>query len=138
MDFLCLWATVSIRRLLQVLSNTCILPIRFSTGLFVLQGILYQSSFAVIRLFAKDNVFSKKIRLLLFAHCCSVFILSLCLYVFFMACFFTVQPSWNYESISVVVFSVSEEKKFEVDTTSISLSYLYHSRNVIKELFRYC
>ena len=138
MEFLCLWATVSIRRLLQVLSNTSILPIRFSTGLFVSQGILYQSSFPVIRLFAKDNVFSQKIRLFLLAHCCLVFILPFCLYVFFLACFFTVLPSWNWESESVVVFSVSGENKFEVDTTSISLSYLCHFRNVIKELFRYC
>ena len=35
-------------------------------------------------------------------------------------------------------FSVSEETKFEVDTTSIILSYLYHFGNVNKELFRYC
>ena len=33
---------------------------------------------------------------------------------------------------AVVIFSVSEETKFEVDTTSISLSYLYHLWNVIK------
>ena len=39
---------------------------------------------------------------------------------------------------AVVVFSVSEETKFEVDTTSIILSYLYHFGNVNKELFRYC
>ena len=36
------------------------------------------------------------------------------------------------------VFSVSEETKFEVDTTSIILSYLCHFGNVNKELFRYC
>ena len=35
-------------------------------------------------------------------------------------------------------FSVSEETKFEVDTTSIILSYLYHFGNVNKKLFRYC
>ena len=39
---------------------------------------------------------------------------------------------------AVVVFSVSEETKFEVDTTSIILSYLCHFGNVNKELFRYC
>ena len=39
-------------------------------GLFVvLQEILYQRSFAVIRLFAKDNAFSKKIKFFLLAHC---------------------------------------------------------------------
>ena len=38
-------------------------PTRFSTGLFVvLQEMLDQHSIAVIRLFAKDNAFSKKIR----------------------------------------------------------------------------
>ena len=36
---------------------------------------------------------------------------------------------------AVVVFSVFEETKFEVDTTSIILSYIW---NVNKELFRYC
>ena len=38
------------------------------------------------------------------------------------------------------VFSASEEtlSKFEVDTTSITLNYLYHFENVNKELFRYC
>ena len=39
---------------------------------------------------------------------------------------------------AVIFFSVSEETKFEVDTTSIILSYLYHFWNVNKELFRYC
>ena len=39
---------------------------------------------------------------------------------------------------AVVVFSVSEETKFEVDTTFIILSYLYHFGNINKELFRYC
>ena len=39
---------------------------------------------------------------------------------------------------AAVAFSVSEETKFEVDTTSIILNYLYHFRNVNKELFRYC
>ena len=41
-------------------------------------------------------------------------------------------------STQAVVFSVSKETKFEVDTTSIILSYLCHFRNVVnKELFRY-
>ena len=39
---------------------------------------------------------------------------------------------------AIVVYSVSEETKFQVDTTSIILSYLYHFANVNKELFRYC
>ena len=40
--------------------------------------------------------------------------------------------------ILLLFFSVSEETKFKVDTTSIILCYLYHFRNVNKELFRYC
>ena len=41
-------------------------------------------------------------------------------------------------STQAVVFSVSKETKFKVDTTSIILSYLCHFRNVVnKELFRY-
>ena len=39
--------------------------------------------------------------------------------------------------LTVVVFLVSEETNFEVDTTSIILIYLYHFRNVNKKLFRY-
>ena len=39
--------------------------------------------------------------------------------------------------LAVIVFSVSEKTKFEVDTTSIILSYLYHYGNVNRELFRY-
>ena len=37
----------------------------------------------------------------------------------------------------VVVNLISEETKFEVDTTSMILSYLYHFGNNNKELFRY-
>ena len=44
-------------------------PARFSPGLLVvLQEILYQPSFAVIRLFAKVNALPKKIRFFLLAH----------------------------------------------------------------------
>ena len=38
----------------------------------------------------------------------------------------------------VLVFSASEETKFQVDATSIILRNLYNFRNVNKELFRYC
>ena len=41
------------------------------------------------------------------------------------------------QAVVVVVILVSEETKFEVDTTSTILSYLYHFGNVNKELFRY-
>ena len=37
---------------------------------------------------------------------------------------------------AAVVFSASEETKFEVDTTSMILGYLQHVGNVNKELFR--
>ena len=40
--------------------------------------------------------------------------------------------------VVVVVFLVSAETKFELDTTYVVLSYLYHLGNIIKELFRYC
>ena len=43
----------------------------------------------------------------------------------------------NFGHCEVVVVLLSEETKFEVDTTSIILSYLYHFRNVNKELFKY-
>ena len=39
---------------------------------------------------------------------------------------------------AVVIFSVSEKSKFDVDVTSTILNYLYHFWNVNKELFRYC
>ena len=39
---------------------------------------------------------------------------------------------------AVVVFSVSEETKIEVDTSSKVLSYSNHFGDVKKELFRYC
>ena len=54
---------------------------KFSPGLLaVLLEILYQRSFAVIRLFAKDNAFSKK--KIFLTHCWSVLILLFCLPVF--------------------------------------------------------
>ena len=37
----------------------------------------------------------------------------------------------------VAAVLVLEETKFEIDTTCIILSYLYHFENVNKELFRY-
>ena len=39
---------------------------------------------------------------------------------------------------AAVVFRFREKTKFETDTTSIIVSYLYHFRNVNKELFGYC
>ena len=49
LNFLCLLAMVSVRRLLQVFLCTSIPSTRFSAGLFVvLQEVLYQPSFAVL------------------------------------------------------------------------------------------
>ena len=49
-------------------------------GLFVLlREILYQTSFAVIRLFEKEHAFSRKIRFFLLAYRWSVLILLFCL-----------------------------------------------------------
>ena len=39
---------------------------------------------------------------------------------------------------TAIIFLVSEETKFDVDTTSMILSHLYHFGNVNKELFKYC
>ena len=71
---------------------------RFSLGLFiVLEEILYQSLFAVIRLFPEDNAFLNEIRFFPLAHCWLVLILLFHLSVFFTGRFFTVLPSWDYQ-----------------------------------------
>ena len=44
---------------------------------------------------------------------------------------------WKLQCV-VCLFFFSKEAKYEVDTTSIILSYIYHSENVNKWLFRYC
>ena len=36
------------------------------------------------------------------------------------------------------ILHVSEETEFEIDTTAITLSYLYHFGTVNKKLFSYC
>ena len=83
-DFLCLWAMVSISRLLQVSPPTSLSPTRILPKLFVVcQEMRDQPSIAVIRLYAKDNAFSKKLRFFLLAHCWLVLILLFCLYVFY-------------------------------------------------------
>ena len=58
-----------------------------------------------------------------------------CVYVFPRA-LLTVLISWNYNKF--VIFQFSEETKFEVDTTSIILSYIYDFGSVIKKLLKYC
>ena len=79
-------------------SPTSIPSTRFSLGLFiVLEEILYQSLFAVIRLFPEDNAFLNEIRFFPLAHCWLVLILLFHLSVFFTGRFFIVLPSWNYE-----------------------------------------
>ena len=79
-------------------SPTSIPSTRFSLGLFiVLEEILYQSLFAVIRLFPEDNAFLNEIRFFLLAHCWLVLILLFHLSVFFTGRFFIVLPSWDYQ-----------------------------------------
>ena len=48
----------------------------------------------------------------------------------------TVLISWNYNKF--FIFQFSEKTKFEVDTTSIILSYIYDFGSVIKKLLKYC
>ena len=78
-------------------------------------------------------------------------------YMCFLGCFFTFMLSWNsfiFGNIHSFLFGVSwrimlkitgcccffsfKDTKYEVDTTSIILSYLYYFGNANKELFRYC
>ena len=56
------------------------------------------------------------------------------LYIF---CFIFILASHGIIMLKIV-FSVPEETKFEVDTTSIILSYSFHFKNVNNELFKYC
>ena len=99
-------------------------PPRFSSGLLdVLQEILDQPSFAVIWLFAKDNAFSKKIRVFILRNCWSVLILLYCFVYNFFTIFFTALSLWNHELKAVAVFPVSEGTKFEDETNSIILGY---------------
>ena len=132
----CQWAMVSVRRLRQSDPPHLLLPYRFLPGFFVAwAAILHRPCVAVIWLFAKDKAILKKIIYFLLAHCWSVLISLFCLYIFTV--FFTVLPLRNDTSKAAVIFLISEETKFEVDTTSIILSYLYHFGNVKKEFFRY-
>ena len=60
LDILCLWAMVPISRLLQ-LSPPPLSFTRFSPGLLVLlQEIVYQPSFALLRLLQKKFIFKVK------------------------------------------------------------------------------
>ena len=89
-------------------------PTKFSPGLLVLlQEILDQPSIAVIRLFAKDNAFSKKIRFFLLAHCWSVLILLFSLYIFYGVFFYS----------SAIMKLRIKSCCYYLDTTSIILSY---------------
>ena len=86
----------------------------------VLQETLYQPSFALIRLFRKIMHF--RIKTILASH---------------QSCDVAKEIRvWKLQT--AIIFLVSEETKFEVDTTSIILSHLYHFGNVNKELFKYC
>ena len=103
--------------------NLPLSPSRFSSGLFVVwQEMLDQLSIVVIRLLARDNAFSKKIRCFLLAHCWLVLILLFCLYVFYGNFLQFCHYEMTNEKL-LLLFLVFKETKFEVDTTSIILSY---------------
>ena len=91
---LCLWAMVSIRRLLQLF---LINPPPPPPPLFVvLQEIFYEPNLALLRLLQKIMHFQSKTNFLIqliagqFWFCCFV-------YMFFLGRFFTALLSWNYE-----------------------------------------
>ena len=83
---------LSLRTLLQEHSSPHLpLPLKFLACFFVvLQEMLDQPSIAVIRLFPKDNAFSKKIRLFLLAHLLVGFDFAVLFICFLWRCF-TVQ-----------------------------------------------
>ena len=129
-DFLCLWAMVSIRRLLQVsLPPPCPLPgfrqvcLLFYKKCLINLLLLWSGYFRKIMHFWRKQDFFFKLIAGRFWVCCRLF---------------TALPLSNYESKAVIVFLVSEENKLEVDATFIIVSYLYHFGDVRKESFRYC
>ena len=54
------------------------------------------------------------------------------------SCDITKEVTAIFRKLQAAVVWFQEKTKFETDTTSIIVSYLYHFRNVNKELFRYC
>ena len=111
------------------------------------------------QIIAKNNAFSKKNKFFLSTLCWLVLILLFCFYVLHTVFFhhsaikklriknlsFPWLPIWPFikshdktkefmlwKLQAVVVSSVSEETKFEVDTTSLILRYIYHFGNVKK------
>ena len=148
LDILCLWTTECQQRLT--------LPIRFSPGpLLFPQKYFINLFFALIRLFVKDNGFSKKHKIFPF----NSFLVSFCLHVFLWCFLYSsiimkLQSNniffwplikscdimkeltvWNLPA--VVVSSALEQTKLEIDTTPIIFNYFYHW-DLRKEVFRNC
>ena len=104
LDILCLWAMVSIKRLLQLSPPTP--PYQVFTR-FVRCFTRNTSStfFCSDQNFAKKNTFSKKTDFFFqliagrFWFCCFV-------YMCFLECFFTVLPSWNLHNFHIICISL--------------------------------
>ena len=108
-----------IRRPLELPPPISLSPIRFSPDLFlVLQKMFDQPFIAAIRLFVKDNEFLEENKIFSFSSFLVAFDFTV-LFICLLRRFFTVLSLWTYESKAVVVFLVSEETNFEVDTISI-------------------
>ena len=123
-------------------------PSFFIYLLFDKKYFIYQLSFALIMHSQnKTNFFFQLIagwfcvyvfrRVLFHISAVIKLLIASCLYII---CFIFILVSWNnhVENYRLLLFSVSEEANFEIDTNSIIVSYLYHFRNVNKELYRYC
>lgn len=90
--------------------------------------------FSSNQIFAKDNAFSKQNIFFLSTHSWSVLISLFCLHVIFTV-FIKSSVILKITNCSFSIFRGSS-RKFEVDTISIVLSYLYHLGNVNQELCR--
>ena len=129
---------MSIRRLLQVPPLTSILLLGFHQVCL----LFYKKYFINLRLllsgYLRKLMHCRRNKIFPFSSLMVGFDFAVLFMCIFYDSFFYSFTIMKYESRAVVVFSDSEKTKFEVDTTSIILSYLYHFGNVKKELFRYC
>ena len=129
---------VSIRRLLQVPPLTSILLLGFHHVCL----LFYKKYFINLRLllsgYLRKLMHCRRNKIFPFSSLMVGFDFAVLFMCIFYDSFFYSFAIMKYESRAVVVFSDSEKTKFEVDTTSIILSYLSHFGNVNKELLRYC
>ena len=127
-DILFLWTMVSIRRFLPPLYHV------FTRFVCCFARNNINPFFAPIGLLETITHFQSK-TVFFFQLIAVRFWLLFSVYVFLRA-LLTVLIAWNYKKFAI--FQFSEKTKFEVDTTSIILSYIYHFGSVNKKLFRYC